>query len=468
MTSTVDPRATTGSPPPSPDGGGEPVVVPPASVLAEAPTIEERPLPTQVSAAWELELLISGAVTFALLQLPSVIEELRALLLPVFGGTRAGQIVVMMAAVYAKSALYTLIVAFVVNLAARAYWVGLVGLHSVYPNGPRWERLRMGPVFTDLYRQRSASLPAVIARVDNFASVIFSFAFLVVVWVVGSVLSVGLFGGIAWLVSRALFGGRYVLALASAFALLLLGPGMIAGYVDKRRGDRPDSAARERLHRWARYTARVTGVELYGPIFFTLTSNVGRNRMVGLAYATMIGALAFSMGERILRDGVVGPGGPTFVPDDPDVRAVHAEHYESLVTPRPGDRVITIQSDVIDGPYVRLFIPFRDARHAAAMRSCPGASAAAPSPGADSGRAARVLGCLTALHAVRLDGVPIAEPGFRFYRHPVSGVHGMLAYLPVGALAAGPHAVLVQPVPQLPEERERGRPNPPVEIPFWR
>ena len=464
---------------PSSDGSAASAVVPSSAsddgsvvdrlVEVERASFQERTLPTQVSAAWELELLIAGAVTFALLQLPDQVEAARAWLSSVVGGSRMGQMIATMGAVYAKAALYTLIVAFITNLTARAYWVGLVGLHSVYPHGPRWDNVRMGPVFTETYRRQIPSLPTLIARVDNFASVIFSFAFLIVVWVVSSVIAVAVFGVVAIGIARLLTGGRFVFAIAATLGLLVVAPGVIASLVDKRMGNRASPAIRRRLERLARVTTRLSGGGFFGPIMFTLLSNVGRNRTMALAYVALIGSLAVSLGERVVRDGVFGVSRASFAPEDPDVRGVHAEHYESLVPVRPGDRVVTIQSDVITEPYVRLFVPFRDERHALALRDCP--AGAPPTVGATAEdeattAAARVLGCLTALHAVSVDGVRVPDPGFRFYTHPGSGVSGIVAYLPTAALTPGMHTVVVQPPPMRADRRDR--PNPPTEIPFWR
>ena len=40
---------------------------------------------------------------------------------------------------YVKLILYTLISCFILHLCTRAYWVGLIGLETVFPHGVRWE-----------------------------------------------------------------------------------------------------------------------------------------------------------------------------------------------------------------------------------------------------------------------------------------------------------------------------------------
>ena len=102
-----------------------------------APPPDRESLPARTTPTWEMELLISGATVFGLLQLPGLADRLlfhvhnssaepvAAFVLPLW--------------IYVKSALLTLAATFVVHLALRGYWIALVGLSSVYPDGIRWE-----------------------------------------------------------------------------------------------------------------------------------------------------------------------------------------------------------------------------------------------------------------------------------------------------------------------------------------
>ncbi|HEY0997711.1 MAG TPA: hypothetical protein VGD77_17100, partial [Gemmatimonadaceae bacterium] len=167
-----------------------PLVPPPAAptpaYTAPAPDREGMALTRRidVSATWEVELLISGLVLIGLLQLPGLLDRFFDPRLPhAIGGTRA---VLFGLQLYLRAAAFALIGSFVLHLVARGYWVGLIGLNSVYPNGPRWEQLRYGPVASEYYRRKFRSLPELIAKVDDFCSITFPFAFLVVLMVVTS------------------------------------------------------------------------------------------------------------------------------------------------------------------------------------------------------------------------------------------------------------------------------------------
>ena len=103
-------------------------------------------IPARTTPTWEMELLISGATVFGLLQLPALADSL------LFHAHNSGPPIVALFVlplwIYVKTALLTLAATFVVHLCLRGYWVALVGLSSVYPGGVRWDRVaeRAGPL----------------------------------------------------------------------------------------------------------------------------------------------------------------------------------------------------------------------------------------------------------------------------------------------------------------------------------
>jgi hypothetical protein len=386
-----------------------------------------------------------------------------------------------MGVLYAKAIVYSLIGAFVTNLAARAYWVGLVGLHSVYPRGVRWDQLGMGPLSLAMYRERIASLPVVMSRVDNFASIIFSFAFLIVATFLISVFVFGLLGSMAYAISAVLFDGKHVArmlygTMAAAAAVMA-----VVGLTDKYAAKRLDPSGR--AHRWLRtalrVTARTSGMTLLGPIFLTLLSNIGRHRAMLLFYVAFMGSISVAMFDFMQSVGVLRSGWPRFVPAEEDVRGVDASHYESLAGRDAFSTVPTIQSDVITGPYVRLFVPYIADRHEPALESgCPGLAPMqsgrphlrrrSSSGGADTVAADRALACLRAMHAIALDGTPQPDIPFRYYVHPATGRNGLIAYIPAAALASGMHTLTVMPPPREPDSERKNEPLEPYQIVFWK
>ncbi|HEX7183062.1 MAG TPA: hypothetical protein VF756_14565 [Thermoanaerobaculia bacterium] len=122
----------------------------------------------------------------------------------------------------------------------------------------------------------------------------------------------------------------------------------------------------------------------------------------------------------------------------------------------------SIQSDVIRDPYVKLFIPYFPERYDPVVESqCPevrrqgGEDSPEPPPQA-------LLGCLTRILKVTLDGRPIPGLEFNFHNHPKTGVRGVLGYIPTAGLARGSHLLRVDGIPG--REKEETDPR---AIRFW-
>lgn len=220
---------------------------------------------------WELELLISGGVVFALLQLPSLLERAFLRLEPSLGGW--GREAGFLGHMYLGAILYTLIIAFLLHLAARAYWIGLIGLETVYPEGIRWENLKYGPITIRMYREQIPTLRSLIVRVDLFCSSIFSLAFLMVLACLMSIVWIGICCGIAWALSR-MFGqerlsGFFWAVLAVFCAAMVLPP-----LLDRLWGARldPESRAARLIASSSRLIYRMQMGVLYSPIALILSA----------------------------------------------------------------------------------------------------------------------------------------------------------------------------------------------------
>lgn len=158
---------------------------PPATPLSNAQEEKLRELTAQ---SWNLELVISGAALVAVLQLPELIDEGFDYLKYNLMTQTAGPAVLLPGLAYSimKGMCYVLFVAFLTNFVMRAYWVGLVGLLAIYPDGIQYDRL---PFSTKHARERMANdlgpLNAYILRLDQRCNVVFAFSFLFVFFLLG-------------------------------------------------------------------------------------------------------------------------------------------------------------------------------------------------------------------------------------------------------------------------------------------
>ncbi len=431
------------------------------------------PLPRDTTPTWEIELLVSGATVFGLLQLPPKVEAGLVMLV-----NRVDQDLASLAVplwIYLQSALLILIITFIVHLCLRAYWVALVGLHSVYPGGVNWASFKKaGPYQLETSRRNREDVPALIEAADNRASQLFGVGVGLAMTLLLPIVLVCLTIALA-LLFRLLPESLEVPSLA-AFLVLFLGlmvPWIVALVIDQWRGRH--WPAHSFGGRWLR---RVLGVYAHLgmgrasnlPMALYTSNSKGHrgNLVIGLAAFVIVATVATQVISHITRwspddhDGL-----PPFTPESQDI--VLPAHYASMAAREPQLRPMPYIADpVVRGPYLKLFVPYVVNRHNHALRHrCP--------PAANGQRSSRAaLDCFARLHDVRIDGVPVADLQFDAAEDPVSGLRGMQAMIPMAGVAPGRHVLTVVPVPSSRvADTPATQPGPPESpepywIPFWR
>ncbi|MDB4949327.1 MAG: hypothetical protein JWM27_1976 [Gemmatimonadetes bacterium] len=426
------------------------------------------------SGAWEQELIISGAVVFALLQFPPVVDGLMRRTAPHLAGVSFAAAIG--AYEYVKLILTTLIASFVVHLCGRAYWVGLIGLNSVFPAGVRYDELRAGPVTKEVYARRLPTLPRLIAVADDACSIIFSAAFMLVLLFAVTVVWSGVAGLVAWVLTERVLGGRYGRPVFFGVTALLFVPLMLAAALDRLAGDRMPPAGR-RVTRWVMETAmRALAYGAWAPIMLTLNTNFRRGWATPLLMLAMFGLIGLNAVQMVaaLKPGSMSLNGSAYLPAATDGRALRAEFYEDQ---RDDDavyaRIPSIQSDVVRDPYLRLFLPYSApvqdpivAARCPGVRPLRGGRARAAGQPSDA-EVDALVACLLRLQPVTLNGRPLAGVRFRLYTQPRSGLSGLLAHVPVDGLPKGENELRVAVPPPADPADAPGTPAPPYVIRFW-
>ena len=459
--------------PVAPTNGAE-AAAPPVTVdpVAESSSIDgssfDGPaidVPRDTTPTFELEMLVSGAVLFGLFQLAGQLEEWVRYWQPHVG--LLGTFLVSGGGMLGRAALYGLIACFVTHLAIRAYWVALVGANSVFPGGPRWDRMRqLGPIQTELTRAKVRPLREFIARADNAASIVFASGFVIALSLTTAVVFIVPFALLVLGLQRVL-RMEVALVVAGAIVLSLALVQVAASLVDYQRKERLDPASRlgraVRLAlRFALSTSTPAVRSLWTVVMTNLSPRVAAAAMI--AGAVILSALSIA---RWGRDDSV-PGAPNFrFFRDRGPGALSAGRYATLDAEHD-DRTPWIDADVVTGPYLRLHIPYRPLVHDAAMpAACPDVRPLdfddVNSPQARAATDA-VLRCAARIHRIALDGRPLDSLRLRFFADPQANRRVFLAHVPMRGLAEGPHELTVWPAVR------PGRPAPkaPYAIPFWR
>lgn len=389
---------------------------------------------------YDIELLISGALVFGLFTIPG---ELTALF------DRWGARVDGLASpavtyffVYGQMIVYSMLVTFIAHLCLRGYWIALLGLESVWSDGWSWERLKIGPYTRARIENRVSSLSAAINAADDRASVIFAAGALLVMVSLYSLLIVvaAIAAGLLIETATGIAGPQaFFVVLFAALALAVLIPRL-----DKRLGPRidPASPAGRRFSRLIGFGLLLSPLRWTAPVQFVFQSRLGERKLAA-AMSTAAGALGVALvAGMMFRAGVVRiDGWDYFDPDTAEAAGtVSPRHYRDSGT-RGDGRQPTIDSDIITGPLIRLYLPYRPRRHNALIaEACPELAAAVARGDAPDNAAGAT--CLGNLHKVSLDGA-LLTPSYRFTRDAATDFVGVLAYLPTAAMPAGSHELTI-------------------------
>ena len=417
-------------------------------------------LPQHTTPTWEVELLISGVAVFAMLQLPGWLSDKWLYLRPRFDEGWRGALIILFA--YLMGAAVILAVTFALHLLLRAYWIALVGMHSVHPDGIRWDRLQMGPVEREVMQRRDGDFAQMVERADNRASMVFAMGVaLAVTLLLLTALIVTLFVAVSViaLILHASVRPNQILFLCAA---VLVGPMVLLHLFDRALGPRlkERGAPRRAMAALFNLYARL-GFANRGGVMGMLSSHHGRRRVQMVAgVATMTCVLLAFFGQTAVRHPeLLGnfAGFPQF--DSANANAIDAAHYDDQRDPLRSHVVPFIQGAEIDGNYVRLTVPYRPDDDAAAVRKhCPATEAEG------DGRAIALLHCLGTLHPVTLDGKPIADLRYAAGSDPRTDRPVLVAMIDVRKLLPGRHELAVA---RPPSPADKGNAAPPWIIPFW-
>lgn len=410
----------------------------------------------------ELELLVSGLTVFALFSAPDLVLSLWQRSQAHLDGTLRD--VVLLGCQFAVGLCYALAMSFLFHIVVRAYWIGLIGLKSVFPNGIRWDQTRsLGPLAREYFRRRLPDLDSVIDGADRVASVVFSVAGLVAIttaWI--SILITVLIGGTSLAIAVLGLPDRWASWLAMGFAIGISLLSIINWLLDTRLLTKyPHLAEQPRFRRWLLRSIRVGNSflpqRLMLPVQLTLQSNWHHRRFVVLLALVFGGVPVVGSVALLVRQQFAPLGGYEFLTTADVERGMRSAHYENLRGPDDATlNVPMIPSDRVAEAWLRLFLPHLPGRDNAVLAGrCEGAS----------GDTTARVACAAGLWQVRLGEREIGTDAFVVAERRDLGLRGFMVYVPMDGLAPGRHDLNVTWNPQGEEAGTHRRRV--YRIPFW-
>ena len=388
----------------------------------------------------ELELIISSLTIFALFSLPGWLFDSYAGFYTQLSTGLAIAGTVGIALVTGVS--YGLAACFVVHLMARAYWVGLIGLRTVFPEGINWSRTPgIGPLTKQRHRANLPDLDTVIRRTDRLASSLFaviSLLTLSMLWI-GSIMLVVLVvagqAGSRFGLTNAGIGIGTVLLLivfVGLPALLWFADALLARRFPRLQQSRPFLALVRIL---GKATGGVYPQRLILPVQLTLQSNTRPvvfyiALMTGIVAIVFVGNLRFTGWQSFTLSGEY-----TYLGANDVTGGFRSTYYEDMSSPKDRLRAWPrVDSFNQTGSFVRLFLPYQPLRDNLVLdQICTGEGAAPDN-----------VDCLRRLWAVSIDGKPVPMEDFAAAECMDIGMRGLMGLVPLAGLAPGLRAIAVQ------------------------
>lgn len=424
------------------------------------PVTDNRPewLKALTDKSWNLELIISGAAIFLANYLPDAVDNLLKYYLQnwVMDENISKITLPLLAFSFMKVVAWVLIFTFVVHFVMRAFWAGAVGLHAVYTDGIRYEQL---PWMTDFSREQSrerfGTLADYILRLDRLANQIFSVAFLIALTSMG--ISFGYLLVFSIINVVPVYVGKDIGKWISGVFLIMVSIMALLPMVMQSLMRSPTWSAKPWVQNLAKWTMQKAGFILmpfiYKPLTYlnlTFNSQIPKKRLLrnmflcfGVFFSfvvfTFVTTLTQLSGRNIIQNR-------QFYASQRNEHTLSSGVYDNLRSQSDRLPPVSIPTEVVEGPFLRVFVDYPKLLDAAISQHCQ--TPHWPDSLSKQQRRFRSdsvhISCLDAFFKLKINDSLMVHPDWMFHEHPVAGSPGLVAYLPSKTFKPGKNKLLVE------------------------
>jgi hypothetical protein len=407
--------------------------------------------------SWEAELLVSTISIFGSFQLLSLIDWWTNKFIDILPTSQyfIGYMIVF----FGLIAVSTLISMFVIHFILRAYWVGLVGLNSVFPDYSI-EDSAYSPIYTEKLVSKLPKLKDSIQKVDDLCSVIFSVAFTFLLMY----LYIAVFNSLYLVLYNKLsdYVPQWVLILPiiGIFGLILISTGFsIVGNLKRNREN-------ERIQNLSVKLFKSVSLISYGPLYKSVIQVImifgsnfkKRKSFVYLIILFIVCGLIFGVTQMMKTNIPYLIVQETYFDDTRLYPAFYEPNNKTnnfLLGPE-------ISSDIASDDVLKVFIPIFSNEERIEKEVCgtPPSNENLSKVEKKKARRAFYLKCYSDYHSIYLDEKKL-ELSFIKYEHPRTKQFGLIAYVPIPALAVGNHSLTIQ-------KEANGKMYQSFKVPFYR
>ncbi len=409
--------------------------------------------------SWQLELLVSAFTIFLLIGASSNFENYLTSLTYEYSFSNSVIALFLVFLNLLHLSINSLIVCLVIHLMLRGFWIGAIGLRSVQASID-FTKMNYGSYFTERLKKRVIGLDALIVRLDELCSVLFSISFLIISMIIAFGLWLIFFGFIAFLfvqfinATSGIFSTvAVILGAITMIALLLSGlmylvDFLTLGFFKKK------SFLNKVYYPFYRLYGIITISSISRSIYYYLISKYPKKR-IRIVYAILLTLTLINAG--------IGFDQYQYFSDNDRSLYVDNNHYDDL---RPVGEYI--QSASIDqkfnhNDHLQLFIRYHPQDNPLIKRNCPdfeplkkdGINQKMKLVTADGNLFLKsetfeeedrqqLLSCLTSLYDISVDDSTYTNTDFYFFEHPGKSQKGLLAMLKTSHLKPGKHILHIK------------------------
>ncbi|GAB4240705.1 MAG: hypothetical protein Tsb0034_17310 [Ekhidna sp.] len=395
--------------------------------------------------SWEPEILLSGIVLYGMFQLPELLDSfLLYFKSNIFG--RFSDVDNLISVL--KVGIYWLITGLIIHLFSRGVWIGFVGLSYTFPKSVRTEKLP----YTGRFLKKVKTIPqlvSIVDRLEKVSSSIFSLSFLLFMIVLGGYFYVFFLLALPYILLVAFLDFDFDHPFFTYYQYVYSGPLAVLGVIAFI--DFISLGALKRVKflepvYWPlhRFISLFTLSRIYRNIYYVFASNLNKWVLaislillsIGSIVITVIDANSKSKSDRFTRIELW---------DDSPQYSIYSGYYDNMNHEAPS-LYASIQSDVIDGNTIKLFIVADIDREEMIKEYGGYDSLLAAMP--DAREEEIQLQTVKNFYHVYMDDSLIANFDPLFYYKDHTNQRGYMAYLNITGLKKGLHEIKLTPPPE--------------------
>lgn len=383
--------------------------------------------------SWEPELLISGLAIYATIQIPEyVLDSYQYYRYNLQLDTGfIDELMPMLVVGVMLTALKVLSFAFIFHFVVRAFWVGLMGLRSVFSEGIQYEKLEYSELYRTEMKKRLGTQDSFLLATDRLASLIFSIAFLFVLYMfgVGFLYSVFflLMNGVKLIVSEEIFDLYSTIILIST-GLILFSVSILSMVLNMKKFRDQEKFAR--LHfRLTWYVSMAFYPFIYKPIQFLMLNFMSnlpkkKNQVYGIIFFTVFMTIFMSSTFDLMNVKLIQSR--DFYTSRSSASTILPENYDSEFDGLFFEEPAISSPYVTKGEYFSLFIPYSKMLDRKLGQYCEEATPADSLSRHEKRKITNQqnIECTNRFFTVTINQEDTLESDFLFYNHSRTGQSG--------------------------------------------